>query len=624
MNQTNLSEPTVLVLTALPVEMNAVLEHIEDAGPLMVGSILCEVGRFRASNGLVWRIAAAELGPGTVDTATAVASASASLRPDVVLFVGIAGAVKDDVVVGDVVAATSVAWTERGKSTERGYQPRVQTVSLSYPLSQWARRVARDGRWKERSKSISKDMKAVVGQVASSEKVVSSEEERARLRESCSDAIAIENEGFGMARAAETYSAAEAGLIRGISDLADGNKCDDHQQVASSAAAAFAFELLDVYSSVQATSTELRPLRRQPDSSSAVDDQADPATTSSGALAHELINDVDMMDDNRDQVESLAESIAGEYDTQDHEVLIGKIGAALQQGISPLIARRLQWFGRQLFRSVSADLNELHLDEQAKAAPYGMALLLTEPTVWSLSPANARRRCLTAFLGPSDTPHLPSDEAIRLISPLLDSGALTDVEAARVRSSFDLAPLHQLLVNGVTLDKLAPRIIEDLDSGDFGRQNEVSRFLYSLQRGQIGSMERDVEMAMGAKLVEAGTGEYHSFGAVEALALQYVSAWPGPRIAGGIWGSLIYTRLGEFRRSASEHLPTLLAATAGRDELKPVLTEVRELLQGSVRINRFQASQMLGNELMELAARYQGADRIELESFADLLKCWPE
>lgn len=113
--------PTVLLLTALPVEMAAVLVHVSgDKSTQMVGPLLCEIGCFSASNGLSWGVVAAELGPGTVDTAGAVVAATTEFRPEVLMFVGIAGALKEDVGIGDVVAGTEVAWTERGKLFEGG------------------------------------------------------------------------------------------------------------------------------------------------------------------------------------------------------------------------------------------------------------------------------------------------------------------------------------------------------------------------------------------------------------------------------------------------------------------------------------------------------------------------
>lgn len=88
MNEIISAGPTALVLTALPEEMTAVLAHIKDRASKMIDPLLCEVGRFDASNGLSWQVVAADVGPGSVDTATAVVKLTAVLHPDVLMFVG--------------------------------------------------------------------------------------------------------------------------------------------------------------------------------------------------------------------------------------------------------------------------------------------------------------------------------------------------------------------------------------------------------------------------------------------------------------------------------------------------------------------------------------------------------
>src|SRR5262249_37045577 len=134
-----------------------------------------------------------------------------------------------------------------------GYQPRVRTISLSDPLGQLVRKVARDGKWIRRLAHPQLGATAVVGQIASGEKVVAYEGYRAWLRATFSDAMAIENEGFALARAGEVHMDAQRYVVRGISDMADGSKCDVGQQQAAAAAAAFAFELLDASSTRQAS-----------------------------------------------------------------------------------------------------------------------------------------------------------------------------------------------------------------------------------------------------------------------------------------------------------------------------------------------------------------------------------
>src|SRR5262249_16288911 len=131
----------------------------------------------------------------------------------------------------------------------------------------------------------------------------------------------------------------------------------------------------------------------------------------------------------------------------------------------------------------------------------------------------------------------PADQsAIGLIAPLLLSGILNEFEVARVQSSFNLTPFELLVSNGVMLDALVPRIVADLDSGDFSRQNTAARFFYGLPPTLASHpINPDLDFSLGAKLIEATNGAHHSFGADEALAWPYVSTWTPFRLAGGIW-----------------------------------------------------------------------------------------
>jgi hypothetical protein len=535
------------------------------------------------------------------------------------MFVGIAGALKDEVAVGDVVVGTEVAWTERGKWHEApGYLPRIRTVSLSFPLSQWARKVARDGTWAKRLKLPRANANAFVQQIASGEKVVAGEEYRSWLRKAFSDAYAIENEGFALARAGEVYADGQRCVIRGISDTADGNKSDQGQPNAADAAAAFAFELLDAYSSVQAT------VALPPSPSALLGDGE--GTTEDGelgdlsVLAHDLIHDVDLLDDNRGKVEDLARHVVAHGADADLSQLLSDIGVALGGNNGPLIDRRLFWFGRQLVISAGNRLAGWPLEAAVKTAPIGMAMLLTEPMVWGYCPDGARRRCLTALLGAPDPPVPAGEFSIAFIAPLLRAGALSDSEASRVQASFDLASFDLLIARGVTIEMLVPRIVADLDSGEFARQNAAARFLYGLAP-ELASQPIDPsrDFSLGAKLVEATIGGYHSWGADEAMAWPYVSTWSPVRLAGGIWAAVAWDDGQLLRIPASAHLPNLIAAAAGTGRLNEILGVVGEMLDSSLRQVPGDFPEA-GKELFALAEKYMGDDRSALISFGGRLR----
>lgn len=251
-NQRPVASRKVLILTALPVEFGAVQQHLaeprEDVHPM--GTVYLR-GHFNGESGS-WAVLLAEVGAGNVDTAYEVERAIRHFQPEVALFVGVAGGLKD-VSIGDVVVATKVYNYESGKEALE-FEPRPQAGESTYRLRQRALATARNGNWKHRIQGQPPHMqpRALTGPLAAGEKVLANTKSDLyqRLRKQYSDALAVEMEGWGFLAAVRANPGVEALVIRGISDCIDGKAAADtagSQEQASRHASAFAFELLARY-----------------------------------------------------------------------------------------------------------------------------------------------------------------------------------------------------------------------------------------------------------------------------------------------------------------------------------------------------------------------------------------
>ena len=237
----------VVVLTALDVEYQAVRRHVKaerifrhSAGTLFETGVV--VGTRNV-------IALTRTGPGNTTTALITERAIAMFRPKALLFVGVAGALRNKVRLGDVVVSSKVYAFHGGKVEGLEFLPRPQVWQAPHILDQLTGHVSRTGSW---LKSLNGRQPPAVHfkPLASGEILVNTRHGTVaeHLRTHYSDAVAVDMESVGVACAAHLNGSFPVLSIRGISDLADGAKatadCAGWQTVAAENAAAFAVALV--------------------------------------------------------------------------------------------------------------------------------------------------------------------------------------------------------------------------------------------------------------------------------------------------------------------------------------------------------------------------------------------
>ncbi|MDT6984803.1 nucleosidase [Streptomyces lusitanus] len=208
------TRPTVLVLTALPPEYAAVRAHVEEREELVHrDGTRVEKGKLPGTS---WNVALAELGVGADRAAALTTQLVSWLRPEAVFFVGVAGSLKDDIEIGDVVVGTQVYEIHGGKQTPEGFLVRPKALPGSLALEQATRSAVRD----------MPDVRTHFLPIATGDVVLAdAKSEIARfIRKNYNDAGAIEMEGSGALLAAHLNGQLNALVIRGISDRADAKK----------------------------------------------------------------------------------------------------------------------------------------------------------------------------------------------------------------------------------------------------------------------------------------------------------------------------------------------------------------------------------------------------------------
>ncbi|MBL7492498.1 5'-methylthioadenosine/S-adenosylhomocysteine nucleosidase [Frankia sp. AgB1.9] len=239
----------VVILTALDSEYDAVRQQMQDRRfrrhPQGTQFELGKVASGRC------QIALALVGKGNGAAAIIAERAITEFDPTAVFFVGVAGALRSNLGLGDIVVATHIYAYHGATSEDDGRKSRPRAWEIPHAIDQLAREVKRNGEWMGNLSDRGPAPSVHFGPIAAGEMVIDSKTSAdARwLLDHYNDAMAVEMEGAGVAQAAHLNRSRPAVVIRAISDRADGTKQvsdrERWQERAVQNAAAFAVALAE-------------------------------------------------------------------------------------------------------------------------------------------------------------------------------------------------------------------------------------------------------------------------------------------------------------------------------------------------------------------------------------------
>ncbi|MFI9559028.1 phosphorylase family protein [Nonomuraea endophytica] len=249
----------VVVLTALPLEADAVRRLMRNVERRVHPSgTVFSVGELP---GVRTKVVLGITGDGTKEAAVITERAIETFRPAAVLLVGVAGALKDSVALGDVVVAKRVHCYSGGKETADTFKSRPRTWDAAHRLLMLTYDLDVD--WPGEPPRVHHKP------IASGDTLLASRRGplAAMLDERFEDAVAIEMEGAGVAIGAHLRET-NALAIRGISDRADERKqaadAGGSQERAAANAAAFAVALIAAYAATLKKVKKAKPVPGHP------------------------------------------------------------------------------------------------------------------------------------------------------------------------------------------------------------------------------------------------------------------------------------------------------------------------------------------------------------------------
>lgn len=244
-----------------------------------------------------------------------------------------------------------------------------------------------------------------------------------------------------------------------------------------------------------------------------------------------------------------------------HTFVLTKLWKLLQ----PLIAdpaalervRRGRRFTQQyLLRGGAPLLNAIDWDTQLPAHAKLLAPVLATPEIFTDLPQRARGMVVSHVLG------LVSENEVYLLylDRLEDAGLLDPHHQERTAKRADAVSIEGLVAAGVAPRRYAPRIIAELKSHTWPRQNPAIKALRGAGPERIGSLPLSVQYEMGSNVLQAADG-----GSREAAWLLDVMAegserWPAD-VTAGVVAECFINDQGVVRFKLG-HLDEALAALA--------------------------------------------------------------
>jgi len=238
----------VLILTVADLEYQAVRNHLTGLRKhLHPAGTPFESGRLPSGGEVI----IGSTGEGSFKAAVLAERAMNTFSPQALLFVGVAGALKSDIDLGDVVVATKIHSYHGGKEEDGGFMARPSAWPAPHELLEPAHRIARTESWAQHlmprlpGRLPEVHFKPIAaGDVLLNSRGTPTAEQ---LRRVFNDAVAIEMGSAGISQASQFNRCLPALIIRGISDRADGGKSvldrAGWQPIAAAHAAAFAAAL---------------------------------------------------------------------------------------------------------------------------------------------------------------------------------------------------------------------------------------------------------------------------------------------------------------------------------------------------------------------------------------------
>ncbi|WP_211604812.1 hypothetical protein [Porphyromonas gingivalis] len=240
------------IITIVPEELSAVTDYLKNNGSFkeQIGSQSCKTfytGKLKDKEGKELNIVTTQaIDQGNRSAIIAYNAIMEEFNPELIVLLGIGGAIHDKLNIGDVAICDSILYYDKRASTERGALRRLDSFKINAWTKEFIRKYHYNQKSEEPSFKSSKNspqtfFKSYYGPIGTGEAVLKYKdaEERKWLKSVNDKVLAVETEAGGIAQQFYedelNYSRRAKGILvlRGISDKADVDKKDEWRLAAS-------------------------------------------------------------------------------------------------------------------------------------------------------------------------------------------------------------------------------------------------------------------------------------------------------------------------------------------------------------------------------------------------------
>ena len=300
----------------------------------------------------------------------------------------------------------------------------------------------------------------------------------------------------------------------------------------------------------------------------------------------DLFGDRHYLADDEDVVRNFAVGVAGRLHPDAGPYLTRKL-IERYDGIAddPELARmqrRGEWFVAAFLSGLSADLSKPSwgIVDIIKKSPASSARLLGAPDVYALLPEQAKGMVFGHLTDPDgDGQGVPRFLRLQQAQALAEAGVLDPEQLSAVRIEEAEAPYPALQDAGVALERYVERLLADLGSRTWGRQNPAASALGNAGPRAVSRLRADVQGRLGRNVLQAADGG--SWGAERLLdrLARSPGSWPEPFVSGLLLETLVDDE-DRFRLKGAK-LSETLAVALPHDRAEQILGGVATRVRGS-------------------------------------------